>query len=147
MSGTSMDAIDVVLARIEADNTPTVAASASVDWPRDLRERLQATARGRRLDATEFARLDTELGTLFADAVLHMLQASEFSAAQVSAIGCHGQTIRHGPDATFPYTAQIGDANRIAARTSIWVVTSSAVVGSSKMIRSGRQAIAIAIGI
>jgi hypothetical protein len=27
--------------------------------------------------------------------------------------------------------------SRIAASTSIWVVTSSAVVGSSKMIRSG----------
>ena len=32
-------------------------------------------------------------------------------ATRVAAIGCHGQTIRHGPDATFPYTAQIGDAN------------------------------------
>jgi hypothetical protein len=30
-------------------------------------------------------------------------------------------------------------------QTSIWVVTSSAVVGSSKMIRSGRQDIAMAV--
>jgi len=33
----------------------------------------------------------------------------------------------------------------IAASTSICVVTSSAVVGSSKMMRSGRQDIAMAV--
>ena len=33
----------------------------------------------------------------------------------------------------------------IAASTSIWVVTSRAVVGSSKTMRSGRQDIAIAV--
>ena len=35
--------------------------------------------------------------------------------------------------------------SRIAASTSICVVTSSAVVGSSKIIRSGRHDIAIAV--
>ena len=35
-------------------------------------------------------------------------------------------------------------ASLIAASTSIWVVTSSAVVGSSKTIRSGLHAMAIA---
>lgn len=123
MSGTSMDAIDVVLVRFDADNTPAVAASASVDWPRDLRGRLQAAARGRRLDATEFARLDTELGNLFADAVLHTLQASEFSAAQVSAIGCHGQTLAHAPEGPWPATLQLGNGHVIAERTGITTVS------------------------
>jgi hypothetical protein len=40
---------------------------------------------------------------------------------------------------------ELATMSRIAASTSIWVVTSSAVVGSSKMIRSGRQDIAIAV--
>lgn len=46
------------------------------------------------------------------------------------------------------YSAAVWNSStmaRIAASTSTCVVTSSAVVGSSKMIRSGRQAIAIAV--
>jgi anhydro-N-acetylmuramic acid kinase len=47
------------------------------------------------------------------------LQKAGIPPQQIVAIGYHVQTIRHSPDSAVPYTAQIGDPNRIAARTGI----------------------------
>jgi anhydro-N-acetylmuramic acid kinase len=39
--------------------------------------------------------------------------------SDITAIGSHGQTVRHRPDAAHPFTWQIGDPNRIAEITGI----------------------------
>ena len=62
------------------------------------------------------------MGHLFADSVLQLLNASGCDIKQVAGIGCHGQTIRHQPNAKIPYTVQIGDPNIIAAKTGITTV-------------------------
>ena len=49
-----------------------------------------------------------------------LLRASGRTAAEVRAIGCHGQTVRHRPDRG--YTLQIGNAALLAERTGIAVV-------------------------
>ncbi|WP_174515598.1 anhydro-N-acetylmuramic acid kinase, partial [Xanthomonas axonopodis] len=41
---------------------------------------------------------------------------------QIRAIGSHGQTIRHRPNADPAFTWQIGDASRIAEHTGITTV-------------------------
>ena len=64
----------------------------------------------------------TELGHVFADSVQALLQQTKLTANQIHAIGSHGQTIRHVPNQTIPYTLQIGDPNIIAARTGITCV-------------------------
>ena len=58
----------------------------------------------------------------YAEAVQALLQSAGFDGAAVTAIGCHGQTLRHHPQGDTPYTLQIGDPNRLAERTGITVV-------------------------
>jgi len=121
MSGTSMDAVDVALVEF-GGRAPRLIATGSSPWPRALRERLDAFAAGAPIDATAFATLDTAIGGFLADAVGDLLHRHAVSAADVSAIGCHGQTVAHAPDADPATTLQLGDANVIAERTGITTV-------------------------
>ena len=121
MSGTSMDSVDAVLADVGKDG---VAVRAWQDAPlaAPLRRRLEAALDTSRLDALECWRLDAEMGAAFAGAVDALLATAQVSAGQVCAIGSHGQTLYHAPDAQPPLTVQVGDPNVIARRTGITVV-------------------------
>lgn len=121
MSGTSLDGIDAVV----ADFTSGIRLSAAVTLPFDtqlraLLEELIERADTVSLDAIGEA--DARLGLAYANAVREVLDRSGASAADIRAIGCHGQTIRHSPDVRTPFTWQIGDPSRIAASTGIPVV-------------------------
>lgn len=73
-------------------------------------------------------KLDAQLGILFAEAVLALLAKEGLSAQDITAIGCHGQTVWHEPLGEPAFTMQLGDNNRIAAMTQIATVGISAVV-------------------
>jgi anhydro-N-acetylmuramic acid kinase len=71
--------------------------------------------------------LDRELGLLFGEATLALLRATTTRPEDVTAIGSHGQTIRHRPpsgqaNAAEGFTLQIGDPNTIAESTGITTV-------------------------
>ena len=51
-----------------------------------------------------------------------LLTKSNFSAADITAIGSHGQTVRHQPVSPHAFTLQIGDPNTIALKTNITTV-------------------------
>src|SRR4029079_5601005 len=65
-------------------------------------------------------RVSLELADLYARAVEGVLVAGGVDRSAVSAVGCHGQTVRHRPDLGF--TIQINDPARLAERTRIDVV-------------------------
>jgi len=122
MSGTSMDGIDAALVKFSGDNSKLVAHH-SHSIPAPLKEKLKQLS----LDSSAasidmLGEADSELGTVFAEAVNHLLKQSGFSADQITAIGSHGQTIRHRPDLTHNFSLQIADANRISYVTGITTV-------------------------
>jgi anhydro-N-acetylmuramic acid kinase len=119
ISGTSIDGIDTVLVEF-GDRSVHVITADTYKYPADLAERLLAATRQAQ-DCTPdvLGQLDHWVGECFRDAALDLLEKSGFSAGQVRAIGSHGQTIRHQPDADRPFTLQIGDANLIAKGTGI----------------------------
>jgi anhydro-N-acetylmuramic acid kinase len=127
MSGTSMDAVDAVLAEA-SDDAFIVRAARSVDLPEPVAAALRRlaipggafTADADALD--ELGRLDREVAELFAGAAIGLLAAAGVDASEVRAIGSHGQTLRHRPRAARPFTLQIGDPNVIAKATGIAVV-------------------------
>lgn len=119
MSGTSMDAIDVALVRIE-DNSLSLVGYEQYPIDDDIRNAV------RQLSITsnivEISRLDNILGYLFADSALKILKSTNLKPENITAIGSHGQTILHLPDGEPPRTLQIGDANIITFKTGITTV-------------------------
>jgi anhydro-N-acetylmuramic acid kinase len=65
---------------------------------------------------------DALLGEAYADAINAAVAAAGLKTDEISAIGCHGQTIWHSPDSSPAFTVQIGDPNRTAAGTGITTV-------------------------
>ncbi|MCE5232872.1 MAG: anhydro-N-acetylmuramic acid kinase [Mizugakiibacter sp.] len=121
ISGTSADGIDAALAAFEP--SPRLLAAITHPWPEALRARMLALAQGdgaTTLD--ELGALDAEIGGVFAAAVEALLARARVPGSAVRAIGSHGQTLRHRPQAPTPFTLQLGDPNVIAERTGIATV-------------------------
>ncbi|MEE9358308.1 anhydro-N-acetylmuramic acid kinase [Candidatus Vondammii sp. HM_W22] len=121
MSGTSMDGIDAVLVQFRP-NGINLLGHHSRPWPEALQERLRQLSRPGGNEIDRMGELDILVADGFADAALELLEQTNTRQDNVSAIGSHGQTIRHRPNAKHPFSLQIGDPNRIAERTRITVV-------------------------
>ncbi|MCP3660946.1 MAG: anhydro-N-acetylmuramic acid kinase [Gammaproteobacteria bacterium] len=121
MSGTSMDAIDAVLVQFETGQ-PQVLAHYTQPWNDSLRTRLRSLSKPGDNEIERLGVLDGEVANAFVSATKQLLKQSSTSPESVVAIGSHGQTIRHRPEASIPFTLQIGDPNRIAELTGITVV-------------------------
>lgn len=131
MSGTSVDGVDVALARISGA-PPRLRAKllghTRVGFPETLRKEILRVAEGGKVTAGELSQLDFRLGNCYADAALRACRRFRFSAARVALIGSHGQTVFHqGRPSPFQgrriaSTLQLGDASVIAARTGITTV-------------------------
>lgn len=122
ISGTSMDGIDAALVEF-GDRSCQVVATHRHEYPDELRtELIAATREPRQCTIDTIGRLDNWAGESFRDAALELISASQTDAADVVAIGSHGQTLRHLPRVQRPFTIQIGDPNIIAAGTGITTV-------------------------
>ncbi|MDN3517019.1 anhydro-N-acetylmuramic acid kinase [Aquisalimonas lutea] len=119
MTGTSMDAVDAVVLDTDGRRA-TVFGTHSAPLPAALRDRLLAINDSSPL--AEIMALDASLGDIFAGAVNQLLETTGVTAAQIRAIGSHGQTVWHAPDRVPPGTFQIGDPSRLAQATGIAVV-------------------------
>ena len=121
MSGTSADGIDAVLVKSDGERGRLVATHHR-PMPQDLRADILAFRQSGDDELHRLATLDAQLANEYAVAVLALLTDTGVSTEAVSAIGQHGQTLRHHPSGDIPYTVQIGDPNRLAERTGITVV-------------------------
>jgi anhydro-N-acetylmuramic acid kinase len=119
MSGTSLDGVDAVLADFSSP-APRVIANAHRPFPQDLRAELLAlTSPG----ANEFERSGAaaqRLVDLYAHCVADVLQLADCAPADICAIGAHGQTVRHRPEAG--YSLQLNAPALLAELTQIDVV-------------------------
>ena len=126
ISGTSADGIDAALVRFADEGEHAhceLVAGRTVPWDGALRARLVHLGQGGDCGSLDdFGALDAQVARAFADAAMTLLDAAGIAPGSVCAIGSHGQTVRHRPEATFPFTLQIGDGNVIAERTGITTV-------------------------
>lgn len=120
MSGTSMDGIDAVVATFSEKGVQLLGALHH-PYPDVLRDEL-LVAIHTDIGVSEIGRLDRRVGECFRDAAAGVIREAGVSAADVAAIGSHGQTIRHEPNGPAPYSLQIGDAATIALGTGIKTV-------------------------
>lgn len=124
ISGTSIDAVDCVLADFSSF-PPAIRDVSAIPVPAELRRRILALCEDPTHELELLGRTDVELGELFARGVNETLARNHLNAGDIAAIGSHGQTVRHrppGPENSTPFTLQIGDPNVICERTGIITV-------------------------
>ena len=122
MSGTSMDGIDAVIASFD-DGRVDIEGTLQKPYPDTLRRALlNAVTTPVDQAIGNIGALDRQVGECFRDAARELLESTGIAAGEIRAIGSHGQTIRHQPDAVTPYSLQIGNPALIAAGTGIRTV-------------------------
>ena len=122
MSGTSMDGIDAALVSF-GEARLDIVATHTEPYPRTLKDELLTAIREPlHVELDRSGDLDRRVGECFRDAALAVIAAGEINHKDIVAIGSHGQTLRHQPDADKPFSLQIGNAGIIAAGTGISTV-------------------------
>lgn len=128
MSGTSLDGIDVALAKIDGFSMST-----NLHWldfetypyeAKDL-EAIHQVMSGL-VDIRHVSSLHNRLGHVYADAVINFCKRHAIQLADLAFIASHGQTVCHLGKAEDPYspsTLQLGDGSIIAQRCQTDVVS------------------------
>lgn len=120
MSGTSMDGVDGVAVRFETGQRPVVLAEAFVGFEQNLREALFSLQQPGENEIEREALAGNALAARYAVCCHELLRAGNLPAADVRAIGAHGQTVRHRPEKG--YTVQIQNPALLAELARIDVI-------------------------
>jgi anhydro-N-acetylmuramic acid kinase len=125
MSGTSLDGIDVALVQVDEQAGRLGAfleAFLSVPYAPEQRQAIREALTG---SAQQLCRLNFELGGWFAAAALRLLESAAVVAADLAAVGSHGQTIWHEPPVPGARgaTLQLGEPAVIAERLGVPVIS------------------------
>ena len=120
MSGTSLDAIDVVLCEI-SDVQCKLICSHEFAFDKKLKSEILHTL-SNNITLRDIGILDHKLGKLFAKSVNAFIKSKKLNPKNIKAIGLHGQTLWHEPNTSHPFSMQLGDANIVNIQTGIDVV-------------------------
>lgn len=97
MSGTSMDGVDAVLCDITQTSCTTLAAHA-IPYPTELLSALNALCTEGADELNSLAIADRLVAETFAKVTNELLEQRGLSPSDITAIGSHGQTVRHHPN-------------------------------------------------
>lgn len=104
-------------------SAPRIEHALTHPYPESLKQAVdQARDPACRMSAADWAVLDARLGDAFTEAALALIESAQIDPETIRAIGSHGQTLSHQPDADPPATLQLGDPHRIAQGTGIVTV-------------------------
>ena len=115
MSGTSLDGVDGVLSLLNGDLT-----SAYLPFPSDLKQTLLSLQSSGPDEIHRESMAAQKLAHLYAECVHELLRTAKINRDQITAIGAHGQTIRHLPHQG--YTRQLNQPALLAELTGIDVI-------------------------
>ena len=132
MSGTSMDGVDAVLCDITATTCKTLSAH-TIPYPSELLHALNDLCNEGPDELNTLGIADRLVAEAFSEVTLALLDKNNLEASDITAIGSHGQTVRHYPNSDVMsahfssssirgFTCQIGDPNTIAVLTGIDVI-------------------------
>ena len=132
MSGTSLDGVDGVLAQIDDAGQLKVLAHDFVPFENAFRSELLSLNQSGSDELHRSALASNTIARHYAEVVTALLHRTRLTAAQVNAIGAHGQTVRHRPLEFDPdvarhlpavgYTLQLINPALLAELTGIDVV-------------------------
>jgi anhydro-N-acetylmuramic acid kinase len=119
MSGTSMDGIDAALIHSE---TNQLIKGITVPYTNTLQSQLREFDASKKHTPQSLLELHHHVGQAFSHTALTLLKETHYRPKDIIAIGSHGQTLYHNPDAKIPTTLQLGCPHTIANNTGITVV-------------------------
>lgn len=120
MSGTSMDGADAVLIQMQGPKWQAALHHAFTPYSHKLKQALLDLQNPSGNELHRSMMLAKELSLLYAATVNRLLKLSRLTPQQITAIGCHGQTIRHAPESG--YSIQLADLPLLAEKTGIFTV-------------------------
>lgn len=120
MSGTSMDGADAVLIRMQGTNWQAAVAHRFTPFSDGLRQELLALQNTGSNELHRSRMLSQTLSRLYADTVNQLLLRQNLTPEDITAIGCHGQTVRHSPENG--YSVQLADLPLLAELTGIFTI-------------------------
>jgi anhydro-N-acetylmuramic acid kinase len=123
MSGTSVDSLDAVLINFD-HNDITIVGTHSLPISNEIRGCVHELALSGIDEISRMQFLDKAIAQLSCKAIKALCQKTNTAPNDISAIGSHGQTIRHQPQDSHNngFSLQVGDPNIIAERTGITTV-------------------------
>ncbi|MDO5059799.1 MAG: anhydro-N-acetylmuramic acid kinase [Neisseria sp.] len=120
MSGTSMDGADAVLIRMRGAEWLGAEAHAFTPYPDDLKAELLALQNSGEDEIHRSRLLSQRLSRLYAETVHKLLAENSLMPSEITAVGCHGQTVRHAPE--HGYSVQLADWPLLAELCGILTV-------------------------
>lgn len=120
MSGTSVDGIDTALVSISSASEVQVIETQFTAFSPALRKQINSIAqKNNSTPNTSDNELHASLAQHYAQASLNLIEKAGIQASEVRAIANHGQTVRHAPNASPPFSIQLGNPQEIANQTKI----------------------------
>ena len=120
MSGTSMDGADAVLIAMQGTQWQRAIAHSFTPYPSSLKTELLALQNIGENELHRSQMLAQQLSQIYAQTVQQLLAQSQMQPENITAIGCHGQTIRHAPE--HQYSIQLVNLPLLAERTGIFTI-------------------------
>ena len=118
MSGTSLDGLDICLAKFEKQNSAwkfQILKAETISYSKDLEDQLRNSIH---LSAEKLLELHSEYGFYLGKEVKNFI--SRHTIENIDVISSHGHTVFHQPQKKF--TLQIGDGRAIRIETGLPVV-------------------------
>ena len=123
MSGTSLDGIDAVLAKIGPNGEASALEAISTPFSPELRQALSELQSPGPNELHREKQAGNALAMAYAEAVSQLLKKTNLQPSDIAAIGAHGQTIRHQPHlGDWAYTHQTLNPALLAEKTGIDVI-------------------------
>lgn len=121
MSGTSLDGLDIALIKQSSNTLSQLVGTHYIPMPSDLRQELLSLCSTGNDELARAALAENYWATLAATGIQTLLANHQLTNQDITAIGSHGQTVRHEPKRNF--TIQISNGALLAELTGITVVT------------------------
>ena len=123
MSGTSLDGVDAVLAKIGPNGEASAQDSVSAPFSPELRKVLFELQSPGPNELHREKQAGNALALAYAETVSQLLKKVNLQPSDIAALGAHGQTIRHQPYlGDLAYTHQTLNAALLAEKTGIDVI-------------------------
>jgi anhydro-N-acetylmuramic acid kinase len=120
MSGTSFDAIDVSVIRIQDGISLEFFHSKKI--PSQIKSKIRSLINKEIFTLSELGKLDKQIGSLFSSSIKECIYKNKLQKSSVGCVAISGQTICHEVNKKNSFSMQIGDPNIIATETQLPVI-------------------------